>query len=50
MRIGIMAAGAIGGYYGARLAAAGHEVIFFARGAHLKALREHGLKLESVSG
>jgi 2-dehydropantoate 2-reductase len=50
MRIGIMAAGAIGGYYGARLAAAGHEVIFFARGAHLKALREHGLKLESVLG
>ena len=33
MRIGIMAAGAVGGYLGARLAAAGHDVVFFARGA-----------------
>jgi 2-dehydropantoate 2-reductase len=50
MRIGIMAAGAIGGYYGARLAAAGHDVVFFARGAHLAALREKGLTLESILG
>ena len=50
MRIGIMAAGTLGGYYGARLAAAGNDVVFFARGAQLKALRENGLKLESAQG
>ena len=50
MRIGIMAAGAVGGYFGARLAQAGHDVAFIARGAHLKALREHGLRVESEVG
>jgi 2-dehydropantoate 2-reductase len=45
-----MAAGAVGGYYGARLQAAGHDVTFFARGAHLAALRQNGLKLESTLG
>jgi 2-dehydropantoate 2-reductase len=50
MRIAVMAAGAVGGYFGARLAAAGHEVVFFARGAHLAAIREHGLKIESPRG
>jgi 2-dehydropantoate 2-reductase len=50
MRIGVMAAGAVGGYFGGRLAAAGHEVVFFARGANLAALRQHGLKIESVKG
>jgi 2-dehydropantoate 2-reductase len=50
MRIGVMAAGAVGGYFGGRLAAAGHDVVFFARGAHLAALRERGLKIESVKG
>ena len=50
MRIGVMAAGGVGGYFGARLAAAGHDVVFFARGAHLAALRQHGLKVESVLG
>ena len=50
MRIGIMATGALGGYYGARLAAAGHDVVFFARGAQLAALRDNGLKLESPLG
>ena len=50
MRIGIMAAGAVGGYLGARLAKAGHEVVFFARGANLKALRENGLQVESPLG
>ena len=50
MRIGVMAAGALGGYYGARLADAGHDVVFFARGAQLKALRDNGLKLESALG
>jgi 2-dehydropantoate 2-reductase len=50
MRIAVMAAGAVGGYFGARLAAAGHDVTFIARGAHLAAIREHGLKIESVLG
>jgi len=50
MRIAIMAAGAVGGYFGARLAAAGHTVNFVARGAHLQAIRKHGLKIESPLG
>lgn len=50
MRIAVMAAGAVGGYFGARLAAAGHDVIFFARGKHLEAIRKNGLKVESVRG
>ncbi|HET9904948.1 MAG TPA: 2-dehydropantoate 2-reductase [Xanthobacteraceae bacterium] len=50
MRIAAMAAGGVGGYFGARLAAAGHEVAFLARGAHLKAIRERGLTVESRLG
>jgi 2-dehydropantoate 2-reductase len=50
MRIAVMAAGAVGGYFGARLANAGHDVVFFARGAHLAAIRRDGLKIESVCG
>src|SRR3954451_2120038 len=50
MRIAAMAAGAVGGYFGARLAAAGHDVSFIARGANLAALREGGLKVDSVHG
>ena len=50
MRIAVMAAGAVGGYFGARLAAAGHDVVFFARGANLEAIRRNGLKIESVHG
>ncbi|HEY5379493.1 MAG TPA: 2-dehydropantoate 2-reductase [Pseudolabrys sp.] len=50
MRIAIMAAGAVGGYFGARLAAAGHDVFFIARGAHLAALRKDGLRVESMHG
>lgn len=50
MRIAAMAAGAVGGYFGARLAAAGHDVFFIARGANLEAIRRHGLKIESVHG
>ncbi len=45
-----MAAGAVGGYLGARLAKAGHDVVFFARGAHLEAMRRNGLKVESPLG
>lgn len=48
MRILVMGAGGVGGYFGARFAQAGHDVAFVARGAHLAALREHGLTVEST--
>jgi 2-dehydropantoate 2-reductase len=50
MRIVVMGAGGLGGYFGARLAAAGNDVAFVARGAHLAAIREHGLRVESARG
>ena len=50
MKIAVMAAGAVGGYFGARLAAAGHDVTFIARGAHLDAIKRDGLKVESTLG
>ena len=50
MRIAVMAAGAVGGYFGARMQAAGHDVFFVARGANLAAIKSNGLKLESVHG
>lgn len=50
MRIAAMAAGAVGGYFGARMAAAGHDVFFIARGANLTAIKSNGLKIESVHG
>jgi 2-dehydropantoate 2-reductase len=50
MRIAAMAAGAVGGYFGARMAAAGHEVFFIARGSNLAAIKKNGLKIESVHG
>ncbi len=50
MRITVMGAGGVGGYFGARLAQGGCDVGFVARGAHLAALREHGLQVESQLG
>ena len=50
MRVAVMAAGAVGGYFGGRLAAAGHDVAFIARGAHRDAIRRDGLKIESALG
>ena len=50
MRIAIMGAGAVGGWFGARLAGAGHDVTFIARGAHLKALQSKGLTLVDDQG
>ena len=47
MRFAILGSGGVGGYYGARLARAGHEVTFIARGAHLAAIRERGLEIRS---
>jgi 2-dehydropantoate 2-reductase len=50
MRIAIFGSGGVGGYFGGRLAAAGADVCFVARGAHLAALRANGLRLESPNG
>jgi 2-dehydropantoate 2-reductase len=50
MRMAVMAAGAVGGYFGGRMAAAGHEVTFIARGAHRDAIRRGGLRIESALG
>ena len=50
MRFAILGSGAVGGYYGARLARAGHDVTFIARGAHLAAIRERGLEVRSPLG
>lgn len=50
MRIVVMGAGGVGGYFGAYLARAGHEVTFLARGAHLDAMRRHGFRLEGPRG
>jgi len=50
MRIAIVGSGGVGRYFGGRLAAAGEDVTFIARGAHLAALREQGLRIESPGG
>jgi len=50
MRITVMGTGGVGGYFGARVAHAGQDVHFVARGAHLAAIREHGLRVESPRG
>ena len=47
MRIAVMAAGAVGGYFGARMAAAGHDVAFIARGANLQAINTNGLEVKA---
>jgi 2-dehydropantoate 2-reductase len=50
MKIAVFGAGGIGGYYGGLLANSGQDVTFIARGAHLAAIRERGLAVESVHG
>ena len=50
MRVAVMGTGGVGGYFGARLARGGCEVSFIARGAHLAAIRQHGLRIESPLG
>lgn len=50
MHIAIIGTGGVGGYFGAKLAQAGNQVSFLARGAHLEALRENGLQVQSVDG
>jgi len=50
MRIAVIGAGGVGGYFGAKLAAGGNDVAFVARGAHLAAMRANGLRVESARG
>jgi 2-dehydropantoate 2-reductase len=50
MRIAVFGAGAVGGYFGGRLAQVGEEVVLIARGEHLQALRRSGLQVDSIEG
>ncbi len=50
MKIGILGTGGVGGYFGARLAVAGHSVKFLARGNHLQAMQKGGLSVKSIKG
>ncbi len=50
MRFAVIGAGAVGGYFGGRLAQSGEEVWFLARGRTLEAMRQHGLKVDSIKG
>jgi 2-dehydropantoate 2-reductase len=47
MRFAILGSGAVGGYFGAKLANSGRDVVFIARGAHLEAIRAEGLQVKS---
>lgn len=50
MRIAVMGSGGVGGYFGGRLAHAGEDMTFLARGAHLEAIQKNGLQVRSVAG
>jgi 2-dehydropantoate 2-reductase len=50
MRIAVLGAGGLGGYYGSRLAAGGADVHFIARGPHLEAIRANGLTVATPEG
>jgi 2-dehydropantoate 2-reductase len=50
MKIAIIGSGGVGGYFGAKLAKAGNEVTFLARGEHLRAIREKGIEIKSIEG
>jgi len=50
MRVLVMGAGAVGGYYGGSLALAGHDVTLVARGAHLEALQSQGIEIREETG
>jgi 2-dehydropantoate 2-reductase len=50
MRIAVFGSGGVGGYFGGKLADAGEEVIFIARGKHLKAMLQKGLRVDSIKG
>ncbi len=50
MRFALFGAGGVGGYFGGKLAEAGHDVTFIARGRHLQAMRSQGLRVDSIKG
>src|SRR2546425_6604498 len=50
MKMAVVGAGGVGGYFGGRLAAHGEDVTFIARGAHLQAMRERGLRVAAHDG
>lgn len=50
MKIAIIGTGGVGGYFGGKLAKAGYDVTFLARGEHLKAIQQHGLRVKSIHG
>lgn len=50
MRIAVMGTGAVGGFFGAKLALASHDLAFIARGAHLEMMRREGLMVKSIDG
>ena len=50
MKFAVVGSGGVGAYFGGRLAQAGQDVTFVARGAHLAAIREQGLRVESTEG
>jgi 2-dehydropantoate 2-reductase len=50
MRVAVFGTGAVGGYFGGRLAQGGQEVVFIARGEHLRAMQTHGLRVDSLAG
>jgi 2-dehydropantoate 2-reductase len=50
MKVAIVGAGGVGGYFGGRLAQAGEDVVFIARGEHLRAMRGNGLRVDSIDG
>ena len=50
MKIAVFGTGGVGGYFGGRLAQSGVHVVFIARGEHLQAMRQNGLKVDSVNG
>ncbi len=50
MKILIYGTGAVGGYFGARLAEAGNDVTFIARGKHLEAIKKNGFQIKSIDG
>lgn len=50
MRVAVFGTGGVGGYFGGRLAQAGNDVTFIARGEHLRAIKTSGLRVDSVAG
>ena len=50
MRIAVIGAGGVGGYFGGKLAGAGLDVVFSARGGHLSAIKKNGLTVKSILG